>query len=109
MGNTEFIRLHLTDDRRQGRTQSQMMDAPRGAIYVWVNGALGYPIDLARSLDRTDLEIVSPAWITHSRLAGINRVVCVDHACCLPSEKNFALHVHNQRLNAVREARNGTN
>ena len=102
-------RMHLQDDRQQGSTQAQMEAAPRDAIYVWVNGALGYPIALARSLGRTDLEIVSPAWITPNRLCGLNRVVCVDHACWLPGEKYDQLRAYEQRQEAHRKARDGTN
>lgn len=45
--------------RRTGRTTTKMTEAPRGAVYVWLNSILDYPKSLAKKLGREDLVIVS--------------------------------------------------
>lgn len=70
--------------RGTGRTTKQMLEAPHGAVYVWVNGALHYPKDLAHRAGRKDLVIVAPAWMEGDRWRGIHAPdVILDHAASL--------------------------
>lgn len=64
-----------------GTTTKQMLSAPSGSIYVWLNGNLEYPRGLAHRLCRDDLKIVSVSWITmqHFRARNITGLV-IDHA-----------------------------
>lgn len=73
----------MTDSsqRQEGRTTNQMLKAPIGAVYVWCNGDLYYPKQLARRLGREDLKVVPPSWfdpinVLKQRLTGL----VVDHA-----------------------------
>jgi hypothetical protein len=67
---------------RNGRTTRQMVEAPEGAFFVWVNHQLGYPQHLAYHLGRRDLKVVSPGWVDGVRQQGMHREsVVVDHAC----------------------------
>jgi hypothetical protein len=77
-----------TELRGSGRTTAQMQMAPKGAIYIWCNGHLDYPKDLARRLGREDLVIVSPYWLTDRRYSGqrLSGVV-IDHAATLSKEQ----------------------
>lgn len=78
--------------RQLGKTTQQLSDAPTSAIYVWCNSNLEYPKYLARNLQRTDLFIVSPSWLTEYRWRGqmFNDVI-VDHALNLTLEQLEAL------------------
>jgi hypothetical protein len=67
-------------ERRTGRTTKQMQEAPPGAIFVWCNGHLWYPRQLARRLGREDLRIIGPHQISPA-LAGVCPAVVLDHAC----------------------------
>lgn len=68
--------------RNTGWTSLQIRNAPRGAVFVWCNNHLGYVRDLARHLDRGDLEIVGlDALDVSSRLMGRNLSgIVLDHA-----------------------------
>lgn len=71
-------------DRGTGITTRQMESAPKNAVYVWCNGVLFYPKELAKKIGRTDLEIVSPGrfdgYSFHGRmLSGL----VLDHAAKL--------------------------
>jgi len=58
-----------------------MLAAPKGAVYVWLNGRLDYPKALARKLGREDLKIVSPYWIEDRQWAGMEfPAMDIDHA-----------------------------
>ena len=70
-------------NRGNGRTTQQMKYAPKGAIFIWVNEVLSYPIRLARSLNRSDLKIYRPSILEHSAmcLRGLELSgIIVDHA-----------------------------
>lgn len=70
------------NDRQSGQTTQQMKNAPPGAIYVWVNSHIYYPVQLARSLGRADLKIVSSSWLEDkSKIVGSKDPVIIDHAC----------------------------
>lgn len=67
--------------RGTGKTTEQMLNAPKGALFVWCNDNLTYPIGLAIKLNRGDLEIVSPAWMNDYRYIGRSFTgVVADHA-----------------------------
>jgi len=63
-----------------GRTADAMSDAKQNAIYVWLNSRLGYPRDLAKFLDRGDLQIVSLSELERMR-PDRNKQLNIDHAC----------------------------
>lgn len=69
-------------NRGTGRTTDAMKSAPIRAVYVWGNAALDYPRALARTLGRTDLEIVSPSWLTDDRWRGreLSGIILDHHA-----------------------------
>ena len=68
-------------DRQTGRTTQQMLNAPLGAVFVWVNQHLYYPISLARRLGRTDLEVRPLSWLEPRNVMGRKfTAVIVDHA-----------------------------
>ena len=74
--------------RRTGLTTNQMLKAPIGAIYVWVNSDLYYPKNLARDLGRQDLKIVSQSWLTSRNCIG-RRVtgLVIDHTVGINKEQ----------------------
>lgn len=78
--------------RGVGNTTRQMQVAPKNAVFVWVNGHLEYARDLAAHLGRTDLKIVSPAWLTQREWAGreLSGIV-LDHACRLDRDQRKEL------------------
>jgi hypothetical protein len=57
-----------------------MMEAPHGAIYVWLNGRLDYPRRLADHIGRRDLVIVSAGSVRLETVIGKMVVMVVDHA-----------------------------
>lgn len=63
-------------------TRKQMKDAPYKAIYIWCNGYLTYPVNLAFEIGRTDLQIVSPHWLDNSNnwRGRIFSGIVIDHA-----------------------------
>ena len=61
-----------------GHTTCQMLIAPKGAVYVWLQQYMSYPRDLARYLGRDDLTFQGPSWLNHVRNSG--PIVILDHA-----------------------------
>lgn len=84
------MRATLRDEsgrtRGTGRTTRQMREAPRGAVYVWINGQTHYPRALAASLARRDLEIVRPEWLEQA--FGRAVPIVIDHAVRLTPEQS---------------------
>lgn len=78
---------------KRGLSKQQMIDAPRGAIYIWPNAQAYYPQKLAQHLKRTDLVIVSPSILDGNaiRLSGQRAPVVVDHAAVLTEDQEHAL------------------
>lgn len=76
----------MSDYRGLGYTTTQMMDAPKNAIFVWCNQNTMYPRQLARKLGRTDLEIVGPSRLREKLLGRRPSAVVVDHATQLNIE-----------------------
>jgi hypothetical protein len=69
--------------RGMGQTTTQILHAPKNAYYVWVNGAVHYPKDLARHLGRTDIQVLSPRDLDDYCRIAPTRPVVVDHAAPL--------------------------
>lgn len=90
--------------RQRGETTKQMTEAPQYAVFVWVHGDLEYPRDLARKLQREDLEIVSPFWLEHRRWIGLRlRGIVVDHAARLTAEQLRSLSDAQARIHLTPE------
>lgn len=71
-------------DRRTGATTRQMLAAPYGSVYIWVNSKFSYPKHLAHDLGRADLRIVGPAWLDSGAYLGIwLQGLVLDHAANL--------------------------
>lgn len=80
--------------RGVGNTTRQMQAAPQKSVLVWVNHHLGYPKDLAQKLDRSDLQIVSPDWLSDKRWAGLELTgITLDHATSLTNEQ-WGIYYH---------------
>ena len=83
-----------TNMRQDRRTTKQMIDAPRNAVFVWCNGITDYPQDLARSLGRTDLRIVTPMWMHRGGWQGMDlrpEELVLDHAYNPTASEAFSL------------------
>jgi hypothetical protein len=86
----------MTEERRTGRTTQQMLNAPRGAYYVWETPALSYAKQLAEYLKRTDLKIVSAGFFSYKgRGAGLKAKIIIDHGCVLTVSAAAAIGKHN--------------
>jgi len=84
-----------------GETSRQMAAAPRGAVYVWCNHHLDYPVDLAMQLGRGDLRVVPPSWLEEGRWRGLELTgLVVDHAVV-----DHAAGLSDSLLRALSEAR----
>jgi len=73
----------MTGERGTGITTRQMTEAPTGAVYVWCNSELLYPMHLALHLGRRDLQIVGPSWLDMPKCYRLLTGVVVDHAADL--------------------------
>lgn len=86
----------MADDRGTGRTTKQLVEAPRGAIFIWCNNCLDYVRPLAASLGRTDLVIYGPDMLNMNagRLRGrALPAIVVDHACRLNANQRRGLNM----------------
>lgn len=91
--------------RGDGTTTRQMQEAPQGAVYIWCNGHLEYPQDLARKLGRQDLVIVSPHWLTDHRWVGRTLTgIRLDHATSLEQRQWDELQIALTRVRPPSEA-----
>lgn len=92
----------MSDDvrRQTGRTTRQILHAPAGATYVWLNHNFGYLKALCAHLGRTDLVLVSehdfnrPGYL-HGKLPV---AVVVDHASSVDTEALFYLRSRNIQI-----------
>ena len=81
-------------ERQVGNTTRQMQEAPQKSVFVWVNGHLDYPRQLAKSLGRDDLKIVSPDWLSDHRWFGlVFSGIVLDHAAALNDRQWDAFHI----------------
>lgn len=73
----------------RNRTTQQMLEAPIGAIYVWVHPPLYYAVDLAKFHHREDLQIVTPGWLeSPANIRGRHfSGIVLDHAAYLTAEQ----------------------
>lgn len=69
----------MTHYRQTGCTTQQINEAPKGAVFVWVNSDIGYPKRLAWFLGRHDLKIVERGWLLDG-VRGCRVPVRIDHA-----------------------------
>jgi len=76
--------------RQTGRTTQQMQAAPQGAVFVWCNSHVDYPIALARALGRGDLAVYPLAWLEPINVIGRNLSgLVLDHATPLLSDSGY--------------------
>jgi len=79
--------------RGSGITTKQIKNAPKNAIFVWRDGHIYYPMDLANKCNRSDLKIVSPSWLRMEHVKGLrNLEIVVDHSAKLNVEQLEALN-----------------
>ncbi len=80
-------------ERRSGETTKQMEEAPKDAVFIWVNEHLSYPRDLARKLGRDDLFIKSPSWLEKNYYGLSLTGVVLDHAVYLNERQWGAINM----------------
>lgn len=68
------------EERGLGHTTHQIENAPEGAFYVWCNEKTNYARDLARVLNRSDLQIMPAGWIWAARYTAHQKPIVIDHA-----------------------------
>jgi hypothetical protein len=79
-----------------------MEGAAKNALFVWCNGGLQYPKELARRLGREDLEIVSPDYITSDRWRGREfSDVVFDHAVSFHPKARYHIQEIRTRIRPV--------
>jgi len=67
--------------RRPGKTTSQMLHAPHGSVFVWLNDQLDCPKRIAQRIGRDDLRHVSLEMVRRGALRGLRLTgLVVDHA-----------------------------
>jgi hypothetical protein len=77
----------MDEERGTGRTTRQILKAPQGALYIWVNSNLFYPKMLAHHLGRQDIKFASPRSLRMRELQGRRRSqIIIDHAAVLDRE-----------------------
>ena len=78
------------NDRQTGRTTRQMQAAPQGAVFVWCNSRVEYPIALAKELGREDLVVQPMSWLDPRNVMGrtLSGLV-LDHAAPLLSDAGY--------------------
>ncbi len=89
-------------DRQTGRTAKQMLEAPRGATFVWCNDKTQYARSLARHLGRGDLRIMGLESLRDWNSFCDAKVVVLDHAIRVyadgPFRPAYQFLVQNGRL-----------
>ena len=74
--------------RSTGLTTEQLRHLPLNAYYVWIHSNIGYPKRLVQHLNRPDITIVAPDWLTGDRWRGLRfSYVGIDHAARLTDEQ----------------------
>ena len=62
-----------------------MILATKDAVFIWCSDDLHYPKELAKTLNRHDLLIVGPSWLSDQRYRGLDYPdIVVDHAYTPP-------------------------
>jgi hypothetical protein len=89
----KMLKQHPDKFRGTGRTTSQMKAAPLNAVFVWCNYELHTPARLAHNAGRSDLRLVTPAFLSFAlkhrgeEFTGI----IVDHALELDKDQQRGL------------------
>jgi hypothetical protein len=87
--------------RGTGITTRQIKEAPKGAVFVWLNSHVDYPKRLARELGREDLDIVPKSRLTPDNWCGRRLTgVVVDHACQL-DDRQWDVYQHIMRPSVI--------
>lgn len=74
--------------RQTGITTDQIQNAPQLSVFVWVNADLHYPRGIQRLVDRMDVLIVSPHWLSSDAWHGLRYSdIILDHALELNSKQ----------------------
>jgi hypothetical protein len=74
-----------------GQTTNQMLNAPKGAFYLWHSEDKSYPTKLAQHLERIDLKIISPDEMYNRPWKGTTKQVIVDHYALLILQFRYKL------------------
>ena len=75
-----------------GRTSQQLLDAPRGATFVWCTNNMAYVRALARHLGRMDLDIRPKQELIPVLRSGRRAPIVVDHALWMTTEERRLLN-----------------
>lgn len=74
--------------RDDGKTTKQLKTLAKNAVFIWCNGRLDYPRNLAKNLNREDVLIVSPYWLESRKWLGCEfSQIELDHAAELTSKQ----------------------
>lgn len=77
-----------------GRTSRQMSAAPKDAFFIWCNSRVDYAKALAYHLNRGDLHVRSPDWLSGERWHGMRITgIVLDHALILSTKELEAVHL----------------
>jgi len=80
------------DDRGSGRTTQQMLNAPLNSVFIWCNHRIDYPKRLACDLNRNDLVVVPPSWLSSCDWVGQTLTgIVIDHAAKLTGSQQHYL------------------
>jgi hypothetical protein len=82
--------MPATDTTLPGRTSQQLLNAPRGAVFVWCTNNLAYIRALALHHGRTDLMLVGKSELVQVLCSG-RKAVDVDHALWMTTEERARL------------------
>jgi hypothetical protein len=75
-------------NHQSGRTTQQMREASHGAVFVWCNENIYYPVRLTYTINRRDIQVVPRSWFRVDRLAGKRFTeIVLDHAIRLTKEE----------------------
>ena len=78
------------NDRQTGRTTRQMQAAPQGAVFVWCNTHVSYPLSLAKALGRHDIVVHPLQWLDPRNVIGREfSGLVLDHAAPLLSDAGY--------------------
>lgn len=90
-----YARDRNTSTRQNTLTATAMMEAPRGATYVWCNNELWYAMELRNHLKRGDLYIRMPRWLDSDAPYSVRTQIIVDHALRLtPRQRELINHIN---------------
>ena len=85
--------------RGTGRTTQQLKALPLNAIYISCNhSCIYYDTQLTRMLNRRDIQVVGPDWVTSMRWQGLTySAIEVDHAYPDVSRRTALFYEYLQR------------